>query len=166
MGVLAKRCLRRSRLAGELFEDWQINHRLAILACDLEQLAAECTEVGKLVKHSWAAIVDLLFTGTIENPDETGDTMRLAIAKTRETLDAVNNVIKAFEKSDHNIKQASDLRLILHEIEHVAIDFDKTWPIANIQMAQEALEAFRKGDFKTAEDLHREAQGHFAGTDS
>ena len=153
MSVLVHRCLGRSRLVEELVEDWQIEHKNVMLLRDVEELASECLELGKLVQHVWGVLSEELFDGRIEDLEGIGEEMRVAIEKTRHVVALVSNAICEVERKGYVSKQGADLRLAAHEIEQVAKDFKKTWPTANLQMAQESLTAYNRGEYQKAGDL-------------
>ena len=67
MDMLIIRCRQRARLATELVDRWKVDHLQAMMACDVDELLAECSEVGRLVKRVWLKIIlaPLQFGGAV-----------------------------------------------------------------------------------------------------
>ena len=55
MSLLADRCLRRSFLVQEMYETWQLAQKdHHPVAAELEEIAAECVELCRLLVRAWA----------------------------------------------------------------------------------------------------------------
>jgi hypothetical protein len=159
MSILVQRYFRRSRAVEELAEDWQIEHKNAMLVRDVEELVCECLELGKLAKYVWNASSDSLFDGMIKDLDVIGGMLRMAIGRTKYTFCLVNEGIGEAQRQGYEIARAAEFCTTVQEVNSMAVDFEKTWPAANKGMAREALAAYHRGEFMDSGDLLANAQG-------
>jgi len=90
----------------------------------------------------------------------------LALEKTTIILALIKNesVGKAKELG-FAIEREIEFESLVVEAAEIAEEFQRAWPTHNADMAKASLNAYHAGDYKTAEDLSREAQGYLTGTD-
>src|ERR1700733_8862730 len=165
MGIKIDLCLGRVRVVKQQVEDWQVEHKIAMFASDVDVLACECVLLANLIKGLWKELSNDLFSGKIDNPDPIGAKVRMTIEVGQITLKLVLGHIVEAERRQHRIEKAADFRLAQHELEEVAEEFQNTWPVVNQQMAEQSLAAYHRGEYLDSEDLLNEAKSKVPASD-
>jgi hypothetical protein len=163
MSIAVRRYWERSRLAQGMVEDWQLEHRQAMISHDVEEFAQECIELAALTKRAWNVLLVGLFDDERCNDphlDDLCEMMKNALAKTRLVFDAVQTWIAETQRKGYVIANAEEMQSALRDIRKIEEDIDKMFPIIDEEMVKRAQEAFARGECISAEDLLREAQGY------
>jgi len=161
MSILVRRYLERSRLAQGMVEDWQLEHRQAMVANDVEEFAQECIELAALTKRAWSVLlVDLFDDARCNDPqlDELCAIMKNALARTRIVFDAVQASIAQAQAKGYGIANADEMHSALRDIRKIEAEVAKMLPSVNVEMIEKYRQAIERGEFCTAEDLLRETQ--------
>jgi len=158
--VVIRRFLGRSRLAESLVEDVFAEHKNAMFARDVEELIAECLELEKISRSAWDYVLDVLFSERANETDELGNMMKMAIAKVSVVFNRVNQLIDEMKARGHGPKEVADFLIARREIQRINEDVAKKFPPINEEMVKRSLEAFRRGEGRTAEEMLHESQGH------
>lgn len=158
--VIVRKCLGSARCAETLVEDFLIGeHRIAMFALTVQDLVTECLELEKESKNAWNYVLGMLFSDAHTNDiDELGCTMKIATSKLAYVYGCVEELVKRAEKQGHEINSSVDLTLARREIQKINEDAELKFPPVNERMVKESLEAFRRGEHESPEDLLRESQ--------
>lgn len=163
MSIVVRRYLERSRLAQGMVEDWQLEHRQAMIANDVEEFAQECIELAALTKRAWSVLlVDLFDDARCNDPhlDELCDIMKNALARTRLVFDAVQESIVQAQAKGYAIANADEMQNALGNIRKIDEDIGKMLPALDLEMIKRSQAAFARGECISSEDLLREAQSY------
>jgi hypothetical protein len=158
MSILARRCLGRSRLVAELVENWQLEHKQAMVARDVEELVLECVDLGKLIQHCGKSLFARLGEEDFVEIDEIGDTMRAAIAKSLLAFESVRDDVRMAEHKGFIIDNSVSLENVILELRQMEAEFKNNWPTVDRQQLADSLAAYNKGDYRMIEDLLNEAK--------
>lgn len=162
MSILVTRCLKRSELVKELYErvteNWQIEHKGAIFASDVEELCGECLELTELCKHVWTTLRGNL--EKIRNTQKVGLAFEEALAKSLDVLKGVLELCETADKKNYQIKGHERVMNELSELKELSEAFAKDWPFFRKDMMDAARSAYLRGDYRTAEDLLNDPQDH------
>jgi hypothetical protein len=158
MSILVRRCLGRSRLVEELVENWQIEHKQAMFAGDMEELVVEFIALGELIQHGWESMIDRLFDEKIDNIDAAGDMMRAAISRTLKVSTKLEEFVGLAEQMQNPIDKAHSFRSVVRNLQHIDAEVKKRWPTVNARMLNDSLAAYERGEFRTTEDLLGDTQ--------
>lgn len=153
MSILARRCLGRSRFVEELVENWQIEHRQAMFARDVEELVSECLQLGELILHGCKSLVERLFDEQIDDIDAAGEMMRSSITRTLRTFQIVEEEVGKAECKGYNIEKSSSFRKVARELHQVQAELETTWPSVDADLIEKSQAAYRKGEYQKAEEL-------------
>ena len=159
INIVVRRYLGRSRLAAELVEDVLIvEHKNAMFVRDVEELVVECIELEKMSKSTWQYVLDCRFSDPQpDDIDEVGKSMKTATSKILDVFGRVAKLVEDAQRQNYTIKDAADFQIARREIEQIIADIEDKFPPLNEQMIQASLEAFKRGEYTTAEELAREA---------
>src|SRR5262245_34600890 len=119
MSIFVRRYLGRSRLVEDLLEHWQVDHNDALFAQDVEALARECVELGKLTRHTWNLLVNHLFDGVILNLDEVGQTMDKSVQRTLGVFASVRKLIAEAKRRGFALECSTDFESAARETQLV-----------------------------------------------
>ena len=161
MSLLARRCLNRSHQLEEYVETWQIDHKDSVYAHDLEELVKECLELTPLLRRAWDSTVERLFDETARSDRVfTGEeVIRGAISRALKVFLRVAQLLEAAERAGFSIENAAGFKDGRHALEQLERDAEKEWPPLDSGQITDSLEAYKRGDFKSAEDMLGELQG-------
>src|SRR5437899_8253733 len=131
MSLLISLCLKRSAVVEELVEHWQIDHRDAMLAYDVEELCGESVEVCKLCAHMWTQLVGSLLDCKIPNTEETGRAALKAIDATLRAATSILRCVADAQGRGFEIKGAARLQSSVHNLEAIREKLMKKWPFTD-----------------------------------
>jgi hypothetical protein len=157
MSLLVERCLKRSFLLEELYEHWQIDRHEAELAGDLQELSSECLQLAELVAHAFEQLSNEFFRTGFGDFAKPSRALRLAIRKTTGVIELVMNLAAAHAQQ---ATSGEPLRLKLESLRDIDRKAAEYWAAPDAAMAEQARADYERGDYRLAEDLARELQGH------
>jgi len=162
MSILVRRYLGRSRYVEELVEDWQIAYQKAQLAWDLQDLVAECIELGQFAKRTWDFLADKLFDESVAfDHDSVGESMSIALKKTLQIFIKVQRLIKRLHQLDcPSVDNATEFEELVAQTKQANREFQEQWPGFDTDTVEEALAAYGRGDYDTSEALLNDAKNH------
>jgi hypothetical protein len=159
VSFLITRCVKRSHVVQELYENWQLAHKEAMFAGDVED---ESIELCRLLEHAWPTLVANLFTGPVFNIEATGRLFQQAIRRSIQVVRGVDRLVAEAERRSYTIQEAASLRSALAGIEKLDRAVEQKWPFVDGAMVAEARAAFGRGEYQTTEELLNAAQGSCA----
>lgn len=160
MSILVTRYLKRSELVQALFdevhEDWQLEHKDARFAWDVEELCGECLELTVLCNH----VRDTLRSNleTTGSTQEIGRAFQGALVRSLSVMKGVLDLCEAADQNGYPIKGHTRLADELATLTGMVASFEKEWPFFRKDMMDAARSAYLRGDFRTAEDLLNDPQ--------
>jgi hypothetical protein len=163
MKLMVQRFLGRSRLAETLIENWRIAHQEETFATDVAALLGECLELRSLTRQTWSALLELLFSNEHNNGievEEFGKTLKIALVKTLEVFTTVQTLLEEAQQKGYTIGEAGQFAAIHQEVIQIKAEVGKAFPEYDRNMAEQARAAFHRGEYRTVEDLLREAQNN------
>jgi len=158
MSLIVRRCFSRSRLVEELVEAWQIDHTIAMLAHDAEELVQECLGLKDLIHGDWISIRDSVLTGEVCD-EAVGRMGKMAVEKSLLAMTEVKNLVLHAESMGFHVEGAQKLTDGIVETEKIRTNMLRLWPEIDKAAIEATLECYKRGDFKTVEDLLNESQG-------
>lgn len=161
MSLLVRRCLSRSHLLEEFVETWQIDHKEAIYARDLDELVSECLELAVLLGRAWRSTVERLFDER-ERSDRvfaSEEVIKGAIRRTVGIFKNVRKLIDEAERKGYSIDASPQFRAAALDVEQLEKETDEQWPPMDSELIRESREAFNQGEYQSAADLLHELQG-------
>jgi hypothetical protein len=159
MNMLLIRCRRRTRVAEELLEQWQIDHAQAMLACDVDELLAEAVELGQLVKRCWTTSLNRLFAEQVEDVDGERRALHFIARRTLRLFRKVAKIADQTVKGGHALVNLADFTANFQNMRQLRLDIAEKWPTTNEQLLAESQAARLRGEYLSAEDWLRDAQG-------
>ena len=153
MGMLVSRCVRRSRLVQELAEDWQINHREAMFARDLDELLAECVDLGRLLSHCWKQMFNLLFSEQIDDVDRAGKSLLSATERSLTVFDKVKGFLAAAKQRGFEIDGDGSFIETVSVVGELKTEMIRQWPSIDDGMMRESLLCYERGEYQSTEEL-------------
>jgi hypothetical protein len=156
--IILRRYLGRSQLAESLVVDELAEHRDAVFARDVEELVIECLELEKMSKGAWDYVLKLLFADETDEIDELGQMMKMATTKIIAVFDRVAGAIEEAKRGGHPLRDEVDFQIAHREIQKLRADVEQKFPPVNEELAKRSLEAFKRGDWRTAEEMLHESQ--------
>jgi hypothetical protein len=158
MCILIHRCVGRSQVVEKLVEAWRADHEDAMFVRDLEELAAECIDLGQLLRHAWDSLLELLDDETFNKIGVTGKTFQGVLTKTLPLLREVQKWIAEATQKGYEVEQAVIFEQIIQQTERVLEQFKEEWPCVDHEIVRKSREDFLQGKYKTTEELLRDAQ--------
>jgi hypothetical protein len=165
MNLSIARCRRRSHLVEELVEAWQLEHESAMLARDVDEVIAECAEMGSLLRHAWDVTANSLFDGEIEDVDGVRTAVIGIIDRTTRAFRSVRKTADNLKALGYDIERDVELVGLMSTVDELRRAIDRDLPEANSHRIADSVAAFRRGDFQPIEDMLRDAQGHHSQAD-
>jgi hypothetical protein len=165
MSLAVRRCLRRSHLVEELVEAWQIDHRDAMAARDLEELIQECLELKDLCEHAWNGILHHLFNEQTDDIEAVGKMMLTALEKGEIVFSNLITQVLETKAKGYEVDRAGELEQGLCRIQQLKADYRKQWPSVDYAMVKDAREAYLRGDYRFAEDILHDLENGGPGAD-
>lgn len=165
MNIAQDRYLRRSRAVETLIEDWDIEHDHAKVVLDVEELAGECIDLAALGQHAWMNLREnLVRDPNCDMVDESENVMKQAMAKTLKSFARVQELVATAGQQGVALKNLPAFETALQEIQYVNAKIETVYPPFDHAAAEEARQAFLRGEFITTEQLIEEltgvSQGH------
>lgn len=159
MNILLRRYLGRTEFVEGLVEEWKRDHDDAMFAVAVDELVAECIDLGNLSKHAWGAFRQLL----IHDPnapiiDESGLVLMDALTKTLAVFQDVSVLRAEAIRRGHSIKDDSSFVTVLGEIKKINATVQEVFAPPDPKMIEESIAAFKRGECHTIEELIRAAQ--------
>lgn len=150
---------RRSDFVGDLIEEWKSKHDEAMFALDVEEFVCECIELGNLSKHAWQSLREVLLKDP-NSPavDESGATMKDALAKTVESFQQLEKLIQQTKLLGYEINNAGAFEIMFHEIKQIRDKVNGIMAEPDPKMIAESMAAFQRGEYYSSEELLRAAQ--------
>ena len=167
MSLLVRRCRNRSNQLEQYVETWHIDHKAAMYACDLEQLVQECLELAPLLRQAWDCAVERLFDKSerSERVFAEEEAIRQVISRAPQVFRKISNLIDDAEREGYAIDGAEKFREGLRDLELLEKEVESQWPLPDAQQMREAVGAYKRGEYKSAEDILLESQGDGADAD-
>ncbi len=167
MSLLVRRCLNRSHQLEQYVETWQIDHKGAVYAGDLEELVEECLEIAPLLRRAWDRAVERLFDeGERSEKVFAGEeVIRGAISRVVRVFGISAKLIESAERAGFSIDGVGRFRDGLRDLERLEQEAENQWPPMDSQQMRDSLAAYQRGDYQSAADVLRELQGDCARTD-
>jgi len=166
MSLLLRRCKNRSHQLEEYLETWQIDHQNALYVCDLEQLVQDCLQLMPLLRQAWDHTVERLFDKS--KPSEMvfveEQTVRRVVSMVSQLCRRVSGLIDEAEQAGYSVDATEAFRGELRDLVFLEKEIESQWPPTNSQHIRESLDAYGRGEYQSAEDMLREAQGNGAET--
>src|SRR5207244_10399260 len=135
----------RAKLVEELVEDWQIRHREAMIARDLEELVQESVELGKLLNRGWSVLINRLFDEDVDDIDAAGKTMHLAVDVTQEVFKQIQARIQVANRKQYDIQGAEEFSKALESTRELKAEVSKKWPYVNHRMIRDSMAGYNGG---------------------
>lgn len=153
MSILANRCLRGTYLVEELLEDWEIRHRKAMLAGDLEELVQECLDLSGLISRAWRGTRDDLFAGRLYDIDAAGKTMQIVFERSLNAFNKLVNLIAEARPCTGDIHRSDELFKAVQQVNELKAEWSKDWPLVNYELIAQSKAAYERGEYLLAEDM-------------
>lgn len=166
-------CQRRSELVQKLFdefnEDWHLGadtkfpfeikaNQDADFARDVEELCGECLDIPRLYQQAWQKLLDNL--PEIKNTQEAGRAFQGALNDTIQVCGHILALCAAARKMGQAITGAEKLKGEILNLQELAGRVDRDWPFLNKKMMESSKDDFRRGAYRTAEDLLHDQESH------
>jgi len=129
-----------------------------MFARDLEELVNECVEMGTLIVRGWRSLLEQLFDEQVDEMDAAGEMMRNSIARALRTFRLIEDCVAKVENDSYNIEKSSSFRNIARELQEIQAEFERTWPRVNDDLIERSQAAYRRGEYRTTEELLGESQ--------
>lgn len=154
------RCRKRSHLAEELVEEvWLDDHRSPQFSSAVEDAISECLDLTGLLRRVWNSSRAQLFHEEIDDIDSAYLAMLNSIDRALGASKRLEDLAASLEEQSIDVHVA-DLRIAVSQLQELRGEVEATWPVVDETMINESLAAYRRGEYQTAEDLLRVAQGH------
>lgn len=149
MSILVQRYLGRSRFFQELVEDWQLHHREAMLALDLEELIPECLDLARLSRRTWDWLLECLFDDKhkCDRVFASEGLVKDAIHRTVYLFKNVGLFISKSEKNGFLVEGANEFRQALADMERLEKETED--PSIDSRLIDESLAAYQRGEYQT-----------------
>ena len=85
--------------------------------------------------------------------------MKQAMSKTLGMFRALESLITEAEHQGNTATIAGVFRTVLGEILEINMKVEKLFPPLNMELVEESIAAFKRGEYQTIEELIRETQG-------
>lgn len=108
------------------------------------------------MQHVWTSLLDQLFTEQIDDIDATGDTMKHALTRAGRIFETVRGFVTDAERKGHQVQAVSEFEHAVRETLRVMADLEQKWPSVDPRLVEESLAAYKRGDYRTIEDLLHE----------
>jgi hypothetical protein len=166
MRLLVRRCLDRSHRLEEYVETWQIDHKEAMYACDLEELVSECLQLESLLRRAWSLTTERLFDEGVKSYHVFAgeEVVRAAISRTVRMFKIVSKLLEGAERAGYSIDGSGKFGDANRAMESLEKDVEADWSPMDSQQMRESISAFERGEVQSAEDLLCELQGDGAKT--
>jgi hypothetical protein len=124
----------------------------------VEELVQECLGLFGLLQNAWKWIKDqTISTGPVCD-ERTGNLGKAAARKSLEVMLKVEKLVSQAENSTLRIESSAELADAVRQTKIIKDEIESTWPEIDHDMIQKSLESYKKGDFKTIEDLLNETE--------
>lgn len=161
MSVSINRCYRRARLTDELVENWQFDHREAMVAYDCEVMISECLELVQLVEETWGTIKKHLFDDSFSGDiDGRREMFLMALEWSSRALKRILETANDFCSKGYDLDRIEELRDALPDFEKLSKAVISQWPTVDDQMVKDSEDAYKHGAWKSSEDLLRDAHSN------
>jgi hypothetical protein len=167
LNLLVRRYLNRTHLVEQLVENWQLDHKEAMAARDLEELVSECVDLAALGRRAWRMLLSRMFDAQ-ERSDRVfaaEDLIKSVIHRTAGIFAVIGKSIKDVERFGYVVEGATEFQKATHDVKQLETETAEPWPPIDPKLAQESLEAYKRGDYRLAEDILHELQGGGAQAD-
>jgi hypothetical protein len=163
MSILVNRCLRRTNLVGEIVEQWQLDHKTAMLALDTEELISEYLDLCQLLSESWKKLQDSLFGDAVFDFDKSGRILRSCVEKTMAIGATVHGIVAFATERGHVVERALEFEQSRLALAGLHNGMSMSFPVFDTKLSDTALADYQRGSFLYSEDLLNALQGCGAG---
>src|ERR1700722_20058517 len=98
MSFLVNRCVKRSHVMQELYEEWQIAHQDGMRASDVEEMCGEWLELCELWPHVWRGLLSALFENTIDDTERLGGVFKDAVSRTNKVGNGISGLVSEMSR--------------------------------------------------------------------
>jgi len=159
MNNSARRYLSRSCYVEDLVDEWKLSLDQAMFALDVEELVKECIDLGNLSKHAWNGFRELLLKDpNAQVIEDSGLVMKEAVTKTLEIFRTVQSLVREMSHKGHVIQDNAGFEAIFHETKKISNKVNSVFLEVDPRDIEESIAAFKRGEYRTSEELLRAAQ--------
>jgi hypothetical protein len=147
---------KQTQITEQAVQSWQAESMSTISLHDVSDLVEECLRYPANMRRAVEAVHDRARVNQLESFDATGRALRDLFDQNLRVVETVRQRVREMAQVGRLVPRASDLDQTVDELQRLKHSFFEYWFSDDPAEIQEALEAARRGEGRTVEEILEE----------